>query len=66
MKHPIKEEWIDYYKELEDIRRSGIVNMFGSAPVLAEACDIDEDLAKEVLISWMNNYDKLSKRFSWR
>ena len=66
MKHQIREEWNDYYEILEDIRKSGIVNMFGSAPHLADRCGIDEDLAEEVLISWMDNYDELSEKFSWR
>lgn len=66
MKHPINDEWNDYYETLEAIRKSGIVNMFGAAPYLAKHCGIDEDLAEEVLISWMNNYNELSEKFSWR
>lgn len=66
MKHPINDEWNDYYETLEDIRKSGIVNMFGSAPYLAEHCGIGVKLAEEVLLSWMGNYGELSKKFSWR
>ena len=66
MKYPIKEEWEHYYKVLELIRKSGITNMFSSAPYLAECCDIDLKLAKDVLLSWIENYDALSKKFSWR
>ena len=66
MKYPIKEEWERYYKALELIRKSGITNMFGSAPYLAEYCNIDLELAKDILCSWIDNYDTLSKKFSWR
>ena len=66
MKYPIKEEWNNYYKTLEVIRQSGITNMFGAAPYLAEYCNIDLELAKDILCSWIDNYDALSKKFSWR
>lgn len=66
-KHPIKEEWIDYYRTLEGIRQSGITNMFGAAPYLKEFCpELSHDEAKEVLLSWMANYSELSKRFGWQ
>ena len=51
---------------LEVIKQSGITNMFGSAPYLAEYCNIDLKLAKDILLSWIENYDELSKKFSWR
>lgn len=63
--HPIKDEWSSYYKTLESIRRSGIVNMWGAAPVLAEWEGITKELAKSVLMSWISNYDELAKRYGW-
>ena len=66
MKYPIKEEWEHYYKAREGIRQAGITNMWGSAPYLAECCNIDLKLAKDVLLSWIENYNELSKKFSWR
>lgn len=65
-KHPINDNWSTYYQILEYIRRSGITNMWGAAPYLAEYCNIDLKLAKDVLLSWIENYDELSKKFSWR
>ena len=65
-KQLINDEWIRYYKALEHIRLSGITNMWGAAPYLAEFCNIPKDLASEILCSWIDNYDELSKRFSWR
>lgn len=61
----IKKEWEEYYKTLEGIRRSGVTNMFGAAPYLMQLCDIDEKLAREVLVNWMQNYNELSKLYKW-
>lgn len=65
-KYSIKEEWSDYYNMLESIRQFGITNMFGAAPYLAEFAGIDKKLASQVLTSWMQNYNELNKKFSWR
>lgn len=65
-KYPIKDEWNDYYETLERIRRSGITNMWSAAPYLADYEDISKTLAREVLLSWIENYDELCKRYSWR
>jgi len=64
-KYPIKDEWEQYYNTLEAIRKSGITNMYGAAPYLAMAEDIDERLAGEILINWMHNYSELSKIYNW-
>ena len=66
MKYPIKEEWNTYYETLEVIRQSAIPTMRRPAPYLAEYCNIDLKLAKDVLLSWIENYNELSKKFSWR
>lgn len=65
-KYPINDEWNIYYETLEHIRRSGITNMWGAAPYLAAYKSIPETLARKVLLSWIENYDELSKKFSWR
>ena len=38
MSNPIREEWEEYYKVLEGIRRTGQVNMFGASIYLKEFC----------------------------
>ena len=66
-KYPIKEEWEQYYKTLEAIRKSGITNMFGASPYLKEFCpELSDAEAREILCNWMTNYDELSKKYSWR
>ena len=47
-----------YWKFLEDLRRSGVTNMFGAAPYLVEAFGISKDEAREILLDWMMNYNK--------
>ena len=67
-KYPIKPEWMEYYKTLEAIRRSGITNMFGSSPYLYEMYqdELTEREAQEVLCSWISNYDALNDMFGWQ
>lgn len=64
--YPINNGWSTYYQILEYIRRSGITNMCGAAPYLAKYCNISVELATDVLLSWIENYSELSKKFSWR
>ena len=59
MKYQINKEHINYYKTLETIRRSGVCNMWGAAPYLAEMEDISEEKAEEVLLEWINNYNEI-------
>ena len=50
-------EWREHYIFLEVLRQSGATNMFGATPYLVEHCDLDRKMAREVLQSWMSNYD---------
>lgn len=66
-KYPIREEWEEYYKVLEGIRRTGVCNMFGAAPYLCEFCpELSEKLAQAILVNWMSNYDKLNEKYGWQ
>lgn len=55
----MKKEWMDYYIYLEELRKSGIVNMFGARPYLEEHFNIDKKLAEKILLSWIKNYDEI-------
>ena len=59
-------QWMEYYNMLESIRESGITNMFGAAPHLAEYAGITYGLAEQILISWMENYDELMAHPDYR
>lgn len=66
-KYPIREEWEEYYKVLEGIRRTGVCNMWGASPYLKEFCpELSETLAQAVLVNWIHNYDKLNAKYGWR
>ena len=66
-KYPIKEEWDEYYKVLEGIRRTGVCNMFGSAPYLKEFCpELSEKEANDILMNWITNYTELNNRYGWQ
>lgn len=63
----IKERWEKYYKFLEGLRRTGVCNMYGAAPILEESfTGLSKNEAVEILHSWMDNYDELSKKYGWR
>ena len=66
-KYPIKEEWEDYYKVLEAIRKSGITNMFGASPYLKELChELSAKESQEILCNWMHNYSALNEKYGWQ
>ena len=48
---------------LETIRRSGIVNMYGAAPYLADAANISIKDARQLLMKWMDTYDPKDKDY---
>lgn len=65
--NPIRDEWEEYYQVLENIRQSGITNMFGAAPYLKEFCpELSHKLAQAILVNWIRNYDELNKKYNWR
>tara|TARA_R100001230_G_C5560463_1_gene85217 strand:+ start:205 stop:411 length:207 start_codon:yes stop_codon:yes gene_type:complete len=53
------EEELEMFEWLEMLRQSGVVNMFGASPYLADAFDLDEREARDVLLKWMDNYEDL-------
>lgn len=64
--YPIREEWEEYYKILEGIRRTGVVNMWGASPYLKEFCpELSEKESGEILCNWMTNYSKLAEKYEW-
>lgn len=66
-KRPIRPEWEEYYKTLEGIRRTGVVNMWGATPVLKECfSNLSTEEANEILCNWIDNYDALNEKFGWQ
>lgn len=46
-----------YWIYLENLRRSGIVNMFGAVPYIQREFGIERSEASKILADWMNNYN---------
>ena len=47
-----------YTQFLDELRDSGVTNMYGAAPYLQEAFGLDKIEARMILIDWMENYGK--------
>ena len=41
---------------LDDLRESGITNMFGAAPYIEQQFEVDYDQAKTILAYWMTTF----------
>ena len=46
-----------YWLFLENLRRSGVTNMFGASPYLESAFGLSRGEAHRVLAEWMQNYN---------
>jgi len=46
-----------YWIFLENLRRSGAINMFGASRVLSDWFNIDEKEARRILSDWMEHYN---------
>lgn len=63
-KRPINHEWDKYYRYLFELQDSGRTNMWGAALYLVEETDVHYNLAKTILLSWMDNWDELKEYFN--
>ncbi len=50
-----EKEMFDY---LNDLRNSGVCNMFGASPYLKEEFDISTTQARQVVALWMENFNE--------
>lgn len=64
--HPICQEWEEYYLFLEGLRRTGACNMWGASIYIKECFSLSEEKSKKVLLSWIENYDELNKKYGWQ
>lgn len=47
-----------YWLYLEELRRSGAVNMFGAVPYLMDEFGISHREASDILVDWMRHYSR--------
>jgi len=52
----------DHLEYLDDLRESGITNMYGASPYLASAFDLDGDTARKYLSYWMRTFSEQHPR----
>ena len=45
-----------YFEYLDQLRESGITNMFGASPYLQEAFNLNRYEAKDILLEWMQTF----------
>lgn len=62
----IHSEWKEYYEFLENLRLSGVCNMWGANPYIKDAFNLTDEEAKTILCNWIYNYNELNKIYSWR
>jgi hypothetical protein len=48
----------DYCDYLEELRQSGVTNMFGATPYLMEEFGLSRYEAKDILLQWMKGYER--------
>ena len=61
-----EKQWVLYYIFLERLRMSGVCNMWGATPYIMEAFHLKYEEAGTVLCNWIENYEELNKKYSWR
>ena len=67
MEYTIREDWEDYYKTLEAIRRTGTTNMWGAGIYLKECYpNLTEEETEVILLSWIRNYHELDVKYGWQ
>ena len=62
----INEDWEEYYKFLEALRRTGVCNMYGASVYLEECYNLSTKEARSILANWMDNYNELSDKYDWK
>lgn len=55
---PGTEGYQKYYDFLIDLRDSGVTNMWGAAPYLAEAFGMSNREAGKILIAWIETFNR--------
>jgi hypothetical protein len=47
-----------YFEFLDDLRESGVTNMFGAGPYLQTAFGLSRYEAKDIVIEWMQTFSQ--------
>jgi len=55
---PDSEMMAEFLEYLDDLRESGVTNMYGASPYLEEQFDLGHKAAGDVLIYWMRTFSE--------
>jgi len=47
----------EYWIYLENLRKTGLVNMYGAGPYLENDFGLSKQEARKILLDWMHNYN---------
>ncbi len=50
------DDYEGYFNFLDNLRESGVTNMFGAVPYLMDEFILDKDEALDILSKWMESY----------
>lgn len=53
-----QKRWTQFFDFLDELRESGVTNMFGSSPYVMEAFGLNRDDASHVVGRWMKTFDR--------
>lgn len=62
--HEINRDWDTHYRTLEMLRKSGVSKSLAGTYFVVDS-GLPEDLAREIYLSWLDNYDTLARIFRW-
>ena len=48
----------EYFEYLEELRQSGVTNMFGASPYLMEEFCLSKYEARDILLKWMKSHER--------
>lgn len=48
----------EYFEYLDQLRESGVTNMFGAGAYLKQEFDVSEREAREILVNWMETFSE--------
>lgn len=57
-------ENLEYYEYLENLRESGVTNMYGAVPYIIEEFEISRLEASKIVSEWMDNYKEIKEHLS--
>lgn len=53
-----REQLETYFQYLDNLRESGVTNMYGGGPYLQDEYSLKRDSAVDILTSWMKTFDE--------